>query len=401
MVALGAGCALLAQLCAGTAAAQEEEGAAIPLGGSNLYPALRLGYLVNDNVFATEDDKVTGTAVVLSPSVDWVADRRLLSLTASYDGEYAAYDDEVLDYADHTLSLRGDAELGARRRTSGGIAYRRTHETLGLGFTRNLSTEVDELVTYDLVTADGRFRYGATDALINVEGGAALENRRYTSLEGVTEGRDYTSFAPYALVSFRLFGDARALLETRFTTYDFDNDALDRNDIELLTGLEFVATGALSGVAQAGVRQTNHDIERNDDGETGLTLEADMVYRPVDFVRLTLTGTREIDNQENDANGDPPIETLFRIGYQHDWSARIRTNLFVSRRVEERGCPSDDTTVDSVGLDLVLQTRRWLELGVDVVGLQRADDSDCSGVTEEGQNDFTRLLTGVYVRATL
>ena len=383
--------------------------APIAIGESRLYPALSVGYLFDSNAFVTPDEEVETNAVVVAPRVDWVADRRLLTLVGSYAGEYAAYDEDVLDYADHTLSLSADAELGARRRTGGSITYLRGHETLGLDLTRGIATEVDELVTFDLVNAEGRFRYGASDARVNVEGGARLATRRYASLEELTDGGDYASVGPYALVSFRVSGDTRALVESRFTVYDFENDRRDRNDLELLTGLEFAATGALSGAARIGARVTSYDDDERADEEdgTGLILEADVIYRPSDFIRLSLTGEREIDNTETGAGDEAPIRTLLRLGYRHEWSSRFFSNLFVSQRLIDRSCSDDtdagtDTIVGSVGAELGLRVRRWLEFGVDVSTQQRSAENDCARETvDEESFDYTRTLAGVYVRATL
>lgn len=394
--------AVLAALCvAGTGATvqAQEQRLSLPLGETDLYPELRVEQVFNDNAYLAADDEVEARGTVVSPTLDWVAERRLLRLNGRYRGDYAAYDEEALDYADHELSLRVDAELGARRRTAGGIVYRRGHEGLGFELTRGIAEAVDDTVTFDSVEVDGRFRYGASDARGNVEGGARIELFRYANLEELTEGLDYVVFAPYALFSLRISSDSRWLIEAGAARYDYEDDELDRTDVELLTGLEFSATGALSGSARIGARRSLYAEDELDD-EATLALESDLEYRPVDFVRLRLFGERQLANALRDAEGGQPLRTTLRLDYRHDWSSRFYHVAFVGQRFYQRDCPSRDVRVDFGGLELNLRPRRWLELGVGARADRREAD-DCPGTDDVSDLDFARSVLGVHLRATL
>ena len=131
----------------------QDNGQSVKVGEADLFPSLRLGYLFNSNTFVTENNEVDTTGFSVSPSLLLKAERRLLTLEFSYDGDYATFDENALDYDDHDLQLRANAELSSRRRFRGGLRINKEHEDLGRGFTRGIAdTDADqvEFLTTDL-----------------------------------------------------------------------------------------------------------------------------------------------------------------------------------------------------------------------------------------------------------
>jgi len=107
---------LLLGILSSSVYAQDDEAAPIRIGESKIIPSARFEYRQTNNAFLTNTDQTEATAFVIKPRASWVADRRLLELTGIYEGEYATYSEEVLNYADHSLRAIVDAELSARNR---------------------------------------------------------------------------------------------------------------------------------------------------------------------------------------------------------------------------------------------------------------------------------------------
>jgi len=395
--------AVVVSLSSAPSFAQTEERVGIPVGEANAYPAIRIDYLANDNVFVQPDDAVSGSSVVVSPSVELVADRRQLTLRGSYAGEFSQGSENVLDHADHTLTLDVDAEVDKRRRPSAFVSYRRDHQEIGFDLTRGLAVGLNEPVVFDQFDIGARFRYGVVDARGNLEGGVIYSARRYANQERFTDGRDFTSLRPYGLFSYRLSGDTRAIAEVRYEAVARSDERTDRGELSVFGGVEFAATGRFRGEARIGATRARYDDEARED-VTLLAASADLSYLLREYATLTLTFDRELDDsaiQElDDGTGEQAITDTIRFGWLHEWSSRVSHEAFVERSSVTQLCPDRDTTTLEGGLDLNVEVRRWLSFGA-TAAAQSRNAVDCAGGEDEISLDYERRLFGAYVRVTL
>jgi len=114
---------LLLSLMSSSASAQSDEALSLKVGESRIIPSVRFEYIQTSNAFLTNTNPGTAsseateaTAFVIKPRAEWEADRRLLTLTGIYDGEYASYSEEILSYTNHSLRGIADAALSTRSR---------------------------------------------------------------------------------------------------------------------------------------------------------------------------------------------------------------------------------------------------------------------------------------------
>ena len=395
----------LGGLCVGGAWAQDLDGQQpVRVGDAALYPALRIDYLVDDNVGLRSDDEVDGTAVVVSPRLDFVADRRLLELRAFYSGRFSQGSLDPLDYADHTLGIGVDAEFDARRRASVSLAVARNHQDLGLELTRGRADEFDEAVELNDTVFDARFTYGANDARGNLVGGLRLGDVSYTNLSAVTDGLDYTRVEPYAQFGYRLSGATRAVLEVGFGSYDFADGDADRDETNVGAGVRFAPSGKLRGAFLLGVSNADYANDAVDD-ESAFTASADIDWLVREYATISLDLSRAFDNlspRATEAGEGQSIRTETRLGWNHSWSDRFATSAFVRLVDVARACPELPTTTGSAGGEFGLSVRRWLTLGASASWVTRTSD-DCPNVSGEAEEafDFDRTVLGAYVRATL
>lgn len=405
------------------ASAQDDYGdrPSIHIGDSNVYPSLRLAYERNDNAYLTPDNETSANDVRISPAVVWRADRRAVLVEGRYEGDYRSSSESALDRTDHLLGLTADAELGARQRIGAGVSYTRGSEDVGTELTRGGGEDFDEPAVFNELNAEGHFIYGALGARGNLEVGLRLQDfdyrplRRLSDNVDVTDGRGYTLVEPYGIFSLRLSQDTRALLGVEVGQYSYDEDSRDRQDLTVFTGLDFSATGKLSGNLQLGATTASFDnIDRDD--QTTFTARVGVGYLPVDYSRVSLTFIREFDNRTSegfidadtgvlaDAGDVLTVEDLLRLDWRYDWSSRFSHDAFFQYTNRDRECPDVDDDVLSAGLELNLLVRRWIEVGLGFSTGQRSGESNDCGAANDNDGsglDYDRQIIGAHVRFTL
>jgi len=393
---------LAAAAATGPLAAQDGDRVGVAVGEANAYPEVRIDYLSNDNVFVQADDPVDGSSVVVSPSVELVADRRLLTLRATYAGRFSQGSEDVLDYADHTLSVVGDAALDKRNRFTGSVTYARGHQEVGFNLTRGRAVDLNEAVVFNRFSAAAAYRYGVVDARGNVEVGIDVTRRNYANLEAITEGRDFTAVQPFGLFSYRLSGDTRALVELRYGSFSVDNGVNDRGELSLFGGAEFAATGRIRGGFRLGATQADYsDASRED--VTLLAASADVSYLLREYSTLRLNVDRELDDSAVQLNGGTSAQAItdsLRLTWLHEWTSRVSHRAYVERSSVVQLCPDGDSSTVSASLELNFLVRRWLSFGAGASG-ERRDGEACADGDIEDALDYERRVLGVHVRATL
>jgi len=391
------------------ALAQIDEAASIKIGESNLIPSVRFEYLQTDNAFLNDSDQsgseqTEATAFVIKPRADWTADRRLLSLTGTYEGEYASYSEETLNYADHSLQAAVNAELSTRQRFLARFGFRFDHQPLGTSFTRGISDSDAEQVEFIDTELTGSYNYGAQNARGNFILGLGFLARAYQNREDLTAGSDYISIRPFGQFSLRLSADTRAIATLRFSNTTFDNSVRDRNDVSLLAGLRFAATGKSGGEFQLGTSQSIFSQSNRDD-EISFIAEAELFYEPSVFSRFELSAKRELDNDAGsplDLSSVLTITDTANLNWRHEWSSRLFHVANLSYELENGDCPDRNSLATAAGgIELNLVIRRWLQVGASFSGRAR-DTTICETVEANiGDVSYESQFIGAHIRATL
>jgi len=372
-----------------TVVAQSDDQQSVKLGETDLFPSVKLTYQQDDNAFLSgADDQISTTSVVISPEVNWVADRRLLTLTGTYKGAYSASSESAINYADHLLSANAEAEFTARKRANANLSVELGHEALGINFTRG---------------AAGVYTYGAKNARGNITGGVKVFTQSFNNRKDVTSGRGHTGIEPFGIFSLRVSPDTRVLAEIRYGTTTFGNSVLDRNDLSLLVGATFAATGKLSGVAKIGSTISTFDTAGRED-ESNLIVESSLRYEATSFSAWTLFANRQLVNDDgNLASFDTVLAVEDEVGliWNHAWSSRVSHRANIGYRANTAECPSDTINISRAGLELNVQVRRWLTVGANGNFTSRVAE-DCDEITgNTDELDFDKMIIGAHIRATL
>ena len=375
----------------------------VKVGEADLYPALRIDYYQNDNAFLTPENQIESGEIVVKPSVDFVADRRLFKFEAGYSGAYQSADEEALNYNDHALYARTEAALSTKKRVSAALNIGLSHEELGQNLTRGNANRDTKLVNHGTTQFEGRYTYGAEAAKGNVSFGMRLRDFRYTSRSDITDGRDNRYLEPFAAFSYRVGGDTRATVELRFRNQDFSNGARNRYDYTALFGLNFAATGKSGG--QIALGSSFSDYRSSGVSNTSeIVIEGALFWEPTTFSRFDLSVNRFL-NSESGAlvSFDTPsaVNDTVDLSWRHSWSDRVSHTATMGFSNVSTVCPNRDSQSVSGKFELDFKIRRWVGIGFlaasDSVVVDECMDPDNPDVDLD--NDRTRL--GVYLRAHL
>ena len=379
--------------------AQELGQQTIKVGEADLYTTARFGVVNTDNAFRSESDAIGSAGFRIAPSVTLVADRRGLKFTAGYNGEYARFDQVELDYNDHTLAGSVDVILGTRKRFSALTNLTFRHEKLGTGLTRGSANVGDEQVQATDFAADANYIYGAPAAKFNVTGGVALQSVAFQNRSDLTEGSDYSEVKPYGRVSYRLSSDTRALVELGLSSFDFDNDFLDRSVVELLAGLSFQGTGKARGQVKIGVSSNNYDDSRVEDTSV-LVANVNLTFSPSAISRVDVNFNRKINDNESIALSNGTAQTIGDtavIRWRRNWSGFVKTVAYASFDNQDRDCRSSGTQTAELGLELSVLPRRWVEIGAGVSSTSVTADNCGEEIDNSLEYDLTEFLAFVRI----
>ena len=377
--------------------------AAIPVGETAFTPSVQLDFVSIDNTFRTENDPIDSTQTTLRPRLEWVADRRLLELSAVYQGDFAFSDESASSYADSSITAGFAADFSSRNRTTANLSFERSHIDIGTNFLSNVTQdEAPDVAEFNEVRLQANHRYGAANATGNVIIGGSVRNRSHSNLDAFTNGRDFSSFSANAQFSYRVSSDTRTFIGVRFSNFDFDADVLDRNEAEVFAGLAFSATGALSGRIELGASNVQPDLDTRNDS-TEFSVRTNLTYRPVDFANFTLDITREIDNTQaaiNSVSDESPITTFGRLAWNHEWSSRISTVAAVNLVTFTTGGLAAEYEIVTPSFEIAYAVRRFLEFGFKASFETRStSNSDLPGA--QILDEFDRTQFGGFIRASL
>lgn len=381
------------------ARAQDSEAPTIKLGETSVIPELRLDYVSLDNAFNSSDAPTDATGVLLSPSVKWQADRRLLNISAAYRGVFGSYSESVLDFNDHFLSFRVDAAPGVRHRASGEFSIIKRHELLGTGQTTFVRDNSEQVVSTTVRLKAG-YTFGAASAKGNIGGGLIVGTETFNDVGTITAGDDNSEITPYALFSYRLSPDTRFVTQVNFRLTDYDEDRRDRTEIGVLAGLDLAATDRSGGSIRFGLSQANFTSAGVSD-TTQVISDINLYFKPRTYSRFDLVFTRNFVTVDEDETGPgASLVNLAALSWRHEWTNRTSTLATLGLRQIDRNCPNNDSASNTAGLQFNVKIKRWLTIGAGVTSVsQTAELCDRSIAADEFDTDRTTM--GIHLIGSL
>ncbi len=375
-------------------AVAQERRAAISVGDSKLYPELRLDVDGNDNAFRRSNNEVDDSAFIVRPSLEWVADRRETSISATFDGEFRSADVSETNYTNADFRIGIDSRLNSRSRAEASFGFDFGHLPLGTRFTRFDPFNNDQ-TTFQDVSLRGEYTYGARLARLNASVGLLVRSFEYTNNEELTAGSDFNAVTPFIELSSRLSGETRGFWRVAVGQTDFEFD--NRTSLETNLGVTWNATGRSGGRVSVGADSQMWD---NREDVTSAVLRATGWWLPRSFSRFEVTVVRDFLDTELIGDNEQPVADTVDFSWRHEWSSRVSHALNASYEVIDRACPSDDTERLDATFEIALDVRRWVTIGAGA-GFGSQDTSFCAGVPTLDDSDFDRSSFFSFIQFSL
>lgn len=376
-------------------------GPAISIGETRLYPEIELGYLFTNNAYRSLDNPEETAGVQIRPSFFWTADNRNLEFKATYEGDFGQFDAPERDYIDHFIRADVTAQLSKRSRLSSYISYDFGHVDYGTGVGGSL--DLDEQIETGNLRFGIEHVYGAYRAKGNLTTGLSVRNLAYTSHDDITDGLGFTNVSPYVKFSYRLSGDTRAFTSLRYEAIGYDRSDLDRTDLSVFAGMEWLVTGKFQGEFGLGASRQEYIDDGRGTGQE-VVAEGSFTLTPREYSEIRIELSRGVFNADwlqRDSETYQTLETSLEVDWTHEWSSRIESSVDASWRLLDRDCviPSEDEL--GLNADISVAVRRWIRVGVNLSHRERNYD-DCSDAAAARTGDtYTEDGAGIFVRLTL
>ena len=377
------------------------EGLSVKVGNTDLFPEIELRYEQTDNAYRTDADPLDSDRFILSPRLEWVADKGLTSLNATYVGSYAVASESNLEFADHQLGFNGETEFSVRSRAEASLEFSLDHEEAGIFLSQGIAQDLNELNTLQQIALSLEHTYGVRSARGNIVTGLDFRDINFNNNDNITRGGSQSLLSPYIDFSLRISGDTRGFLRLKHTTFDAESALRDGNALEAALGLKWDISGRTGGLLTLG--QSTRSFDAGFEDQSTAVYELTAFYNPTNFSRFQLSAGREFSARNpspENFQGEDSIADELTLLWDYGWSSRFSHRVRIKSEGVSRECPEPDTQRTIAGLDLNLVVRRWLSIGAGYT-VESRDSSTCSGVTDEDDLDFDRQQISVFTRVTL
>lgn len=327
----------------------------IDLAGFEFTPTLKIQERYDDNFRGLDDDVQSSWITALQPRFLLSAEDR----NSAYQLEYRLNDetfhsDSQASNTDHHLYLRSILEFSSRQRLRWDLEYHRQEDTVD-------TADAQENDKYSRAIANALYSFGARSARNQLDFGANYEALRYHNSGNLNADKERDSLRLNGIWFHRLGGATRSLLELRHTEHDYKLASSPRSGTNraALAGVTWEATAKTTGNVRVGLERKDFDSDASDD-YTSPMWEVGLAWRPRTYSTFTLDTRRAFD--EGDDGASTIAEQSARLGWEHHWSARIRSDLYYRYAEREyKGIERDDDR-NTYGLSLVYSPRRWVDL---------------------------------------
>lgn len=358
------------------------EAASIKLAdGLEFTPTLQVSERYDDNFREVERNEESSWITTIAPTFSLGAEGRKsaykLSYTAVSDTFHSSHKD---NNTDHHLTADAGFEFDARNRLKLNAGYHDIEETASVD--QNVENDM-----YNTKNVGGVYTFGAQSARAQIDFGANYEELRYTNSNGLNADKERDTTALRSTFYYRIAPKTKALLEGRYTDYDYTNTVGRRKNSDntgLLAGLTWEATAKTTGTAKFGREKKDFDDSRISEKSTGMW-EVGATWEPRTYSRFNLNTRRGFDEGEDNASTIKTQSTT--LSWEHDWAERLTSNVSYTRSDREYQDITREDKLDTFGIGLTYEMRRWLDVGI---GYKYAEN-DSDAINESYERNIYAL----------
>ncbi|WP_180237250.1 outer membrane beta-barrel protein [Lacimicrobium alkaliphilum] len=313
--------------------AQEQSGYVIQTeSGFDLIPGVDVTLKHDDNIANTQFNEQSSSILVVTPTLaatllDGVNEYNLQ--TAVSGGRY--FSSSIDDYFDAYASGQAKMEFTDQHRLQLDAEYLDSHDQRGTGVFDASGQTQPEPTEYRVIDLSGFYEFGARSTPARIRLGAGFMQKDYQNLKSITQFREFNKTSATAAFYYDT-GAFTSLVaqfqrdDIRYDLVDIDRGSRDNLDARYMVGMDWQATALTSGELRIGYQDKTFDNPLREDF-SGLSWEAAINWQPLSYSTVTLdTGRRARDP---DLRGDVIKESSYGLGWEHDWSSDMQSNLLV------------------------------------------------------------------------
>ncbi len=324
--------------------------------GLTFTPTLQVSERYDDNFRAVENNEESSWITGITPTFKLAAEGRksayALTYSANTDIFHSSHAD---DNTDHHLTADAGFEFDSRNRLKLAAGYHKIEETAS----QDQNVENDK---YTTANVGGVYTFGARTARTQVDVGANYQELRYQNGDNLNADKERDTTALNSIFYYRIAPKTKALVEARHTDYDYvSNTRLNSNNVALLAGLTWEATAKTTGTVKFGGEKKRFDDSSIDD-KSGSMWEVGVEWAPRTYSTFGLNTRRGLGEGDNGASSIESQSTT--LSWNHEWLDRLSSNVSYTYTDNEYQDIRRTDKIDTFGLGLTYEMRRWLDIGV-------------------------------------
>lgn len=311
--------------------------------GIHLAPGLRASYgvglqaLYNSNFYLTPDNARSSFGFVLTPTGLLVREAKKIRYELDAGLETAKFTNVDIGpdhYLDGSLGGKLDWAALTRHHFSADFLARYSHDQFGAFRTESGFTANEDLDKWFETSVNGRYRFGAPGALINLETEGGWVGRRYDTNRDQTEFLDYRIWHARETAYFNVSSKTSVIAEVIYSDLGYFHEYAGQpsrgsTETRYRAGIHWIATGTTSGDLRIGRLHRDFDNPAKDD-DNAFDWSATVSWAPQTYSVFTVqTGNQ---TQQSYLSGVQLIQNRYgMIDWTHAFSNYFRTRLAYSR----------------------------------------------------------------------
>jgi hypothetical protein len=346
------------------------------VGPFGLSPMLEVSESYNDNMFFNNQNRKGSMLTQVQLGLQLEFNRGFDHYDLQYGfRSWSWHSSPTDDYLDQFVGIKTHTEFTSRNKLDIKANYIDSHNLRGTYFTAPglPFSQLPQPDTYHEYNAEAKYRYGVGTAQGNLELITGVNDLTYDTRPEVTHTYDKTRIYLIPGFYYRIRPQTQLLAQIEATWYRYKYQTTPTNyDFNLqryLLGAKWQATQKTTGSFRIG-----YMAQQYASGSGGLntaTGDIGVTWAPLSYSRFNLNFSRNV--MPTIGYGTLALFNQVSIGWTHNWTSRIRTQLelgyidVVNQNVSTPGVNSNQVTNNyytaSVGADYAIQD--WLSVGLD------------------------------------
>ncbi|MBW2939723.1 outer membrane beta-barrel protein [Zhongshania aquimaris] len=362
------------------------------------YPAIAIEAVSDSNFYWTAENEESVQGAILYPELELRGLIQKTSFNLKVEGAVSDYDNGSLDdFADSEVDFSFDYEANSRNTLGFRLNNTQSHDAFGTRRTRDLSDIDRELDEFTLDSGNFHYRFGAKEALVNLEYNFDVSSKNYdTNRELGTEFLDYDFDAHTVLLTYNNSPKSALAVRASVGNIEYPDTspglaARDATETRVALGAIWRATAKTSGRVFIGYLGREPDSSAYEDF-SALDWDVAVDWRPRTSSQFELRTSRQTEESYILDSSFLNIER-YSLLWRQSLGAKFiaRYKLQYANITFENSEREDDVLSQSLSLDYLLTRRATL------YSKYTYTDRDSSfGIREFDKQYFTLGLSWKY-----